>query len=55
VAKHGLEESPTSELAAMVSHATQERLRDLVEKLAVISEHRQDMLKVSLKINFSVI
>jgi transcription initiation factor TFIID subunit 4 len=48
VAKHGMDEPPTSELAAMVSHATQERLRDLLEKLAVISEHRQDMLKVGV-------
>jgi transcription initiation factor TFIID subunit 4 len=48
-----MDEPPTSELAAMVSHATQERLRDLLEKLAVISEHRQDMLKVGFYQSFN--
>ncbi|XP_059474924.1 transcription initiation factor TFIID subunit 4 isoform X2 [Neocloeon triangulifer] len=46
LAKHGLDDPPNSEVAALISHATQERLRELVEKLAVISEHRQDMLKL---------
>jgi hypothetical protein len=45
VAHHGLEE-PSSEVAAMISHATQERLRNIVEKLAVIAEHRIDLIKV---------
>ncbi|KAG8235629.1 hypothetical protein J437_LFUL014887, partial [Ladona fulva] len=44
VAKHGLEE-PSSEVAALISHATQERLKNIVEKLAVIAEHRLDMIK----------
>ncbi|CAB3381432.1 Hypothetical predicted protein [Cloeon dipterum] len=46
LAKHGLDEPPNSDVAAMISHATQERLKDIIEKLAVISEHRQDMLKL---------
>lgn len=45
VAQHGLEES-SSEVAALISHATQERLRNVVEKLAVIAEHRIDLIKV---------
>lgn len=43
--QHGLDE-PSPEVAAIVSHATQERLRNLVEKLAVIAEHRIDLNKV---------
>lgn len=46
-AKHGLEE-PSSEVAALISHATQERLKTLVEKLAVIAEHRIDLNKVNI-------
>lgn len=45
IAKHGLEE-PTSEVAVLVSHACQERLKNIVEKLAVIAEHRIDIIKV---------
>jgi hypothetical protein len=45
VAQHGLEE-PSSEVAALISHAAQERLRNIVEKLAVIAEHRIDVIKV---------
>ncbi|XP_054273859.1 transcription initiation factor TFIID subunit 4 isoform X2 [Macrosteles quadrilineatus] len=44
-AKHGLEE-PSSEVAALISHATQERLKNIVEKLAVIAEHRIDLNKL---------
>lgn len=43
--KHGLEE-PSLEVASLISHATQERLKNLVEKLAVIAEHRIDLNKV---------
>lgn len=46
VARHGLEE-PMSEVALLVSHACQERLKNIVEKLAVIAEHRIDIIKVS--------
>ncbi|KAL0115765.1 hypothetical protein PUN28_010945 [Cardiocondyla obscurior] len=42
---HGLEE-PNQEVAALISHAVQERLKNLVEKLAVITEHRIDLNKV---------
>jgi hypothetical protein len=45
VAQHGLEE-PSSEVAALISHAAQERLKNIVEKLAVIAEHRIDLIKV---------
>lgn len=42
--KHGLEE-PNMDVASLISHATQERLKNLVEKLAVIAEHRIDLNK----------
>lgn len=45
IAKHGLEE-PNNEVAVLVSHACQERLKNIVEKLAVIAEHRIDIIKV---------
>lgn len=44
-AKHGLEE-PSADLSALVSHAVQERLKSLVEKLAIIAEHRIDLIKM---------
>lgn len=45
MARHGLEETG-ADLAVLVSHATQERLKNIVEKLAVIAEHRVDVIKV---------
>ncbi|CAG2057590.1 unnamed protein product [Timema podura] len=45
VASYGLEE-PSSEVAALISHAAQERLKTIVEKLGVIAEHRIDLIKV---------
>ncbi|XP_055621360.1 transcription initiation factor TFIID subunit 4 isoform X2 [Toxorhynchites rutilus septentrionalis] len=45
IARHGLEE-PNSEVAVLISHACQERLKNVVEKLAVIAEHRIDIIKV---------
>ncbi|XP_037905192.1 transcription initiation factor TFIID subunit 4 isoform X3 [Hermetia illucens] len=45
VAKHGLEE-PNQEVAVLISHACQERLKNIVEKLAVIAEHRIDVIKL---------
>ncbi|XP_055324866.1 transcription initiation factor TFIID subunit 4 isoform X2 [Sitodiplosis mosellana] len=45
MAKHGLEE-PGNEVAVLVSHACQERLKNIVEKLAVIAEHRIDIIKI---------
>jgi transcription initiation factor TFIID subunit 4 len=45
MAKHGLDE-PSGETSVLLSHATQEHLKNIVEKLAVIAEHRMDILKV---------
>lgn len=45
MARHGLDE-PSSDVAVLISHACQERLKTIVEKLAVIAEHRIDILKV---------
>ncbi|KAK8730588.1 hypothetical protein OTU49_017465, partial [Cherax quadricarinatus] len=42
--KHGLDDAP-KDVVALVSHATQERLKTIVEKLAVISDHRLDIIK----------
>ncbi|XP_026500424.2 transcription initiation factor TFIID subunit 4 isoform X2 [Vanessa tameamea] len=42
-AKHGLEE-PSPEVAAICCHAVHERLKNLIEKLAVIAQHRIDMI-----------
>ncbi|KAK9499294.1 hypothetical protein O3M35_002350 [Rhynocoris fuscipes] len=44
VNKYGLDDPPF-DVAALLSHATQERLKTLVEKLAVIAEHRIDLNK----------
>lgn len=44
--KYGLEE-PNQEVATLISHAVQERLKNLIEKLAIIGEHRIDLNKVS--------
>lgn len=41
--KHGLEESSV-EVSALVSHAVQERLKNLVERLSVIAQHRIDLI-----------
>lgn len=51
VAKHGLDE-PSNEVSVLISHATQERLKNIVEKLAVIAEHRIDIIKVNKKTNY---
>lgn len=40
--KHGLEEPPP-EVAALLIHAVHERLKNIVEKLAVIAQHRIDL------------
>lgn len=42
--KHGLDE-PSNEVMAVLSHSVQERLKNLVEKLAIITEHRLDIVK----------
>lgn len=51
VAKHGLDE-PSNEVSVLISHAAQERLKNIVEKLAVIAEHRIDIIKVK-EVKFS--
>ena len=40
----GLDEPPP-EVVALVSHATQDRLKTLLEKLSVVAEHRMDVLR----------
>ena len=45
VIERGLEE-PSQDVAVLISHACQERLKNIVEKLAVIAEHRIDVIKV---------
>ena len=45
--KYGLEDIPP-DVANLISHATQERLRNLLEKLSVTSEHRLEIYKVTL-------
>ncbi|EDV96276.1 transcription initiation factor TFIID subunit 4 isoform X2 [Drosophila grimshawi] len=44
-AERGLEE-PSQDVAVLISHACQERLKNVVEKLAVIAEHRIDVIKL---------
>ncbi|XP_017843786.1 transcription initiation factor TFIID subunit 4 isoform X4 [Drosophila busckii] len=43
--ERGLEE-PSQDVAVLISHACQERLKNIVEKLAVIAEHRIDVIKL---------
>merc|ERR1719273_2029482 len=40
-------EAPPTEVVSLVSHATQERLKTLLEKLSVVSEHRLDIVKAT--------
>ncbi|GAB6021417.1 transcription initiation factor TFIID subunit 4 [Chamberlinius hualienensis] len=47
-AKYGLDE-PSLEVTAAISHATQERLKELVEKLAVVAEHRMEIVKSDIR------
>ncbi|KAK5639764.1 hypothetical protein RI129_010575 [Pyrocoelia pectoralis] len=44
LAKKGLDE-PSNEVAAVISHSVQERLRNLIEKLAVITGHRLEIVR----------
>ncbi|XP_017957469.1 transcription initiation factor TFIID subunit 4 isoform X4 [Drosophila navojoa] len=44
-AERGLEE-PSQDVAVLISHACQERLKNIVEKLAVIADHRIDVIKL---------
>lgn len=43
--KFGLDDVP-SDVVSLVSHAAQERLKTLVEKLGVIAAHRMENFKV---------
>ena len=45
--RHGLEE-PGPDVVALVSHATQERLKTLLEQVAIIAEHRMEVVKVRM-------
>ncbi|XP_063393603.1 transcription initiation factor TFIID subunit 4 isoform X1 [Cydia fagiglandana] len=42
-ARHGLEE-PAPDVAALLTHAVHERLKNLIEKLALIAQHRIDLV-----------
>ncbi|KRG06263.1 transcription initiation factor TFIID subunit 4 isoform X5 [Drosophila mojavensis] len=44
-AERGLDE-PSQDVAVLISHACQERLKNIVEKLAVIADHRIDVIKL---------
>lgn len=46
VAQHGLDEPSSLDVASLLSHAVHERLKTVVEKLAVIAQHRIDLIKV---------
>ena len=48
--RHGLHEVP-NDVVNLVSHATQERLRHVVEQLSTIAEQRGELYKVSNKNN----
>ncbi len=43
---NGVQELGGEEMLVQLSHATQERMRDIVEKLTEISQHRVQTLKV---------
>ncbi|KAL4717601.1 hypothetical protein ACJJTC_000750 [Scirpophaga incertulas] len=47
-ANHGLDE-PSMEVAGLLSHALHERLKNLIEKLAVVAQHRIDLVKADAR------
>ncbi|WAR12290.1 TAF4B-like protein [Mya arenaria] len=51
--RHGVTEVPT-EVANLISHATQERLRHIVEKLGTIADQRTEIYKINEKFDVSV-
>lgn len=48
VNREGLEDA-AADVSALISHAVAERLKDLLEKFAVVAEHRLDFNKVRFK------
>ena len=40
---------PSAEVVSLISHATQERLKTILEKLAVIAEHRMEVVKTDAR------
>lgn len=50
--KHGLE-GVSPDVTRIVSHATQERLRDLISKLSTIAEHRMEIYKMDSRYEVS--
>ena len=50
---NGVQEVGGEDVLVHLSHATQERMRDIVEKLTEISQHRTQALKVGLDLLLS--
>lgn len=46
-------EGVSPDVARIISHATQDRLRDLVSKLSVIAEHRMEIYKLDTRYEVS--
>jgi len=47
--RHRLQSSVNADVVRLISHAAQERLRTVLEKLAIVAEHRQETFKVSVR------
>lgn len=46
-------EEPSEDVVALISHALQERLKDIVERLGVLAEHRAENIKLNSKYEIS--
>lgn len=44
-----------TDVVNLISHATQERLRNIIEKLSTIAEQRTEIYKVSIRVSPSEI